>query len=75
MLLLVRPDSLILIQEAVMLDGKRYYAVFPDENPEMRDRMRSFFDALKKLERAFQDHGIVTKRIEQLRLRDASDGA
>jgi hypothetical protein len=37
-----------------MLDGKRYYAVFPDESPEMQDRMRSLFDALKKLERAFR---------------------
>ena len=53
-----------------MLDGKRYYAVFPDESPEMQDRMRSLFDALKKLERAFQVHGIIPKRIEQLRLQE-----
>ena len=34
-----------------MLDGKRYYAVFPDESPEMQDRMRSLFDLLKKLQK------------------------
>ncbi len=37
-----------------MLDGKRYYAVFPDENPEIRQRMRNLFDLLKKLEKEFR---------------------
>jgi hypothetical protein len=36
-----------------MFDGKRYYAIFPDENPEIRLRMRNFFDLLKKLEKEF----------------------
>jgi len=39
-----------------MLDGKRYYAVFPDENPEIRRRMRTLFDLLKKLEPEFRQH-------------------
>jgi len=34
-----------------MLDGKRYYAVFPDETSEMQDRMRNLFDLLKKLQK------------------------
>ncbi|MGA2313025.1 MAG: hypothetical protein ABSF87_11755 [Xanthobacteraceae bacterium] len=37
-----------------MFDGKRYYAVFPDENPEIRLRMRNLFDLLKKLDKQFQ---------------------
>jgi hypothetical protein len=37
----------------MMLDGKRYYAVFPDENPEIRLRMRNLFHLLKKLEKEF----------------------
>jgi hypothetical protein len=37
-----------------MFDGKRYYAVFPDENPEIRLRMRNLFDLLKKLEIQFR---------------------
>jgi hypothetical protein len=45
-----------------MLDGKRYYAVFPDENPEIRQRMRTLFDLLKKLEKEFRRH------IEQFRV-------
>jgi hypothetical protein len=36
-----------------MLDGKRYCAVFPDENPEIRLRMRNLFHLLKKLEKEF----------------------
>ena len=32
-----------------MLDGKRYYADFPDENPEIRLRMQTLSDLLKKL--------------------------
>ena len=39
-----------------MLDGKRYYAAFPDENPEIRLRMRTLFDLLKKLEKEFRQH-------------------
>jgi hypothetical protein len=39
-----------------MLDGNRYYAVFPDENPELRLRMRSLFEVLKKLEKEFRQH-------------------
>ena len=37
-----------------MFDGKRYYAVFPDENPEIRLRMRNLFDLLKKLDKQFR---------------------
>ncbi|MGD0334822.1 MAG: hypothetical protein ABSA90_16445 [Xanthobacteraceae bacterium] len=39
-----------------MLDGKRYYAAFPDENPEIRLRMRTLFDLLKKLDKEFRQH-------------------
>ena len=28
-----------------MLDGKRYYAMFPDEDPELRPRVRAVLDA------------------------------
>ncbi len=38
----------------MMLDGKRYCAVFPDENPEIRLRMRNLFHLLKKLEKEFR---------------------
>ena len=38
----------------MMLDGKRYYAVFLDENPEIRLRMQNLFDLLKKLEKKFR---------------------
>jgi hypothetical protein len=34
-----------------MLDGKRYYAVFPDEDPEMRPRITAVLDALGKLQK------------------------
>ncbi len=37
-----------------MLDGKRYYAVFPDETPEIWLRMRSLLGLLKKLENEFR---------------------
>ncbi|MGD0317605.1 MAG: hypothetical protein ABSB37_17065 [Xanthobacteraceae bacterium] len=37
-----------------MLDGKRYYADFPDENPEIRLRMQNLFGLLKKLEKEFR---------------------
>jgi len=46
-----------------MLDGKRYYAVFPDESPEVQDRMRNLFDLLRKLQKQLRaeipapDHG------------------
>ena len=35
-----------------MLDGKRYYAVFPDEDPELRPRIRAVLDALGNLDKA-----------------------
>jgi len=52
----------MLLGETGMLDGNRYYAAFPDENPEIRLRMRTLFDLLKKFEKEFRPH------IEQLRL-------
>ncbi len=36
-----------------MLDGKRYYATFPDENPE-RPNTRAVLDALEQLEAQFR---------------------
>jgi hypothetical protein len=42
-----------------MLDSKRYYSVFPDENPQ---RLRGLLDALDKLEKEFRLH------IEQFRI-------
>jgi hypothetical protein len=45
-----------------MLDGKRYYAAFPDENPEIQLRMQNLFGLLKKLEKEFRQH------IEQFRV-------
>jgi hypothetical protein len=39
-----------------MLDGKRYYAVFPDEDPELRPRIRAVLDALGNLDKAFRQH-------------------
>ena len=45
-----------------MLDGNRYYAAFPDENPEIQLRMRSLFDLRKKLEKELRRH------IEQFRV-------
>jgi len=38
-----------------MLDGKRYYQAFPDENPE-RPSVRAVLDALQKLEAQFRKH-------------------
>jgi hypothetical protein len=35
-----------------MLDGKCYYAVFPDENPELRPRIRAVLDALANVNNA-----------------------
>jgi hypothetical protein len=39
-----------------MLDGKRYYAVFPDEDPELQPRIRAVLNALGKLDKAFRQH-------------------
>ena len=39
-----------------MLDGKRYFAAFPDESPEIRQRMQTLGNLLKKLEKEFQQH-------------------
>ena len=39
-----------------MLDGKRYYAAFPDEDPELRPRIRAVLDALGNLNKAFRQH-------------------
>ena len=39
-----------------MLDGKRYYAVFPDEDPELRPRIRAVLDALGNLDKVFRQH-------------------
>jgi hypothetical protein len=38
-----------------MLDGKRYYASFPDENPE-RPKLRALIHALERLEEQFHKH-------------------
>jgi hypothetical protein len=45
-----------------MLDGKRYYATFPDEIPGTRPRIQGLLDALQKLEKEFRQH------IEQFRV-------
>jgi hypothetical protein len=39
-----------------MLDGKRYYAAFPDEDPELRPRVRAVLDALANVNKAFRQH-------------------
>jgi len=39
-----------------MLDGNRYYSVFPDEQPELRRRLRSLLEALRKLQMEVQEH-------------------
>jgi len=38
-----------------MLDGKRYYAAFPDENPE-KPNLRALLHALERLEAQFCKH-------------------
>jgi hypothetical protein len=38
-----------------MLDGKRYYASFPDENPE-KPKLRALIHALERLEAQFRKH-------------------
>ena len=42
-------------REDRMLDGKRYYRAFPDENPE-RPSVRAVLDALQELEAQFRKH-------------------
>ena len=39
-----------------MLDSKRYFAAFPDESPEIRQRMQTLGDLLKKLDNEFRQH-------------------
>jgi hypothetical protein len=39
-----------------MLDGKRYYAVLPDEDPELRPRISAVLQPLEKVEKAFRKH-------------------
>jgi len=39
-----------------MLDGKRYYAAFPDDDPALPPRVRAVLDALRKLDKAFRLH-------------------
>ena len=36
-----------------MLDGNRYYADFPDEDPELRPRITAVLQALGKVEKVF----------------------
>jgi len=50
-----------------MLDGKRYFAAFPDENPEMRLRMHTLGVLLKKMEKEFRQH------IESVRMSEADN--
>jgi hypothetical protein len=50
-----------------MLDGNRYYAAFPDENPEIQLRMQTLGDLPKKLEKEFRQH------IEPFRMTQADD--
>jgi hypothetical protein len=37
-----------------MLDGKRYYAAFPDEDPVVRTRIAAVLNALGKVDKAFR---------------------
>jgi hypothetical protein len=39
-----------------MLNSERYYAVFPDEDPELRSRIIAVLGALRKLEKALRQH-------------------
>jgi hypothetical protein len=52
-----------------MLDGKRYYAAFPDENPE-RPTPRALLNALEQLEAQFRKH---IKEFRVKAARSASD--
>ena len=54
-----------------MLDGKRYYRAFPDENPE-RPSVRAVLDALQKLETQFRKH-ITQFRVNQPEPKQESD--
>lgn len=49
-----------------MLDGKRYYADFPDEDPELRPRITAVLQALGKVEKVFRKHAEVF-RAEELK--------
>jgi hypothetical protein len=49
-----------------MLDGKRYYADFPDEDPELRPRITAVLQALGKVEKVFRKHAEVF-RTEELK--------
>jgi len=62
------PDSLIRPRfaaasafGAAMPDGKKYYAAFPDEKPELRLRLRGLLNTLTSLEKEFR------QEIEQFR--------
>ena len=44
-----------------MLDGKRYYAAFPDEDPVLQSRIAAVHRALGKVEKALR------KRVEPFR--------
>ena len=52
-----------------MLDGKRYYADFPDEDPELRPRIAAVLQALGKVEKVFRKHAEVF-RAEELKSDD-----
>jgi len=49
-----------------MLDGKRYYADFPDEDPELRPLITAVLQALGKVEKLFRKHAEVF-RAEELK--------
>ena len=49
-----------------MLDGKRYYADFPDEDPELQPRNTAVLQALGKVEKLFRKHAEVF-RAEELK--------
>ena len=52
--------------DPAMLDGKRYYADFPDEDPELRPRITAVLQALGKVEKVFRKHAEVF-RAEELK--------
>ena len=52
-----------------MLDGKRYYADFPDEDPELRPRITAVLQALGEVEKVFRKHAEVY-RAEKAQKRD-----
>ena len=53
--LLVRAHRLTWLYGGRMLDGKRYYAAFPDEDPDKR-YPSALLNALEKLEVEFRKH-------------------